>query len=78
MPVLATLGQPPEPPIQQADDLNIVQRHLQSCCCRQVCLVIVRRNCVGMVRQHLVGRATDAAAPTGVGAVVAVMVVSRG
>src|SRR6266511_6150876 len=47
-------------------------------CCRQVCLVIVRRNCVGMVRQHLVGRATDAAAPTGVGAVVAVMVVSRG
>ncbi len=31
-----------------------------------------------MVRQHLVGRATDAAAPTGVGAVVAVMVVSAG
>ena len=55
-------------------------RQLQSLgwCCRQVCLVIVRRNCVGMVRQHLVGRATDAAAPTGVGAVVAVMVVSRG
>src|SRR6266540_1533281 len=50
----------------------------QTACCRQVCLVIVRRNCVGMVRQHLVGRATDAAAPTGVGAVVAVMVVSRG
>src|SRR6266568_175275 len=25
-------------------------------CCRQVCLVMVRRDCVGMVRQHWVGR----------------------
>jgi hypothetical protein len=41
-------------------------------------LVIVRRDCVGMVRQGLVG-ARDAAAPTGgVGAAVAVRVVSRG
>ena len=43
MPVLATLGQPPEPPIQQTDHLDVVQHPIQPRQRHQLLLVATAR-----------------------------------
>jgi hypothetical protein len=66
MPVLARLGQPSEPPVQQADDPNIVQRHLQPCQPQQFLLVAASRP-VTVAPQQVAVDGRDGKALGGVG-----------